>query len=165
MLILVLTECYANKGFAEALLERCSQSFNLMHDETFGRDKIVKKLFRHAKKSQYKYLLGIIDYEKGASRIYIEKHIIKRAFAFKSFFDNKVHVYILKYEEAIITVIVFDPMIEEVLKEADPEIMVNPKKYKHEDGERESYRIFSSNQKYNTQINMIIEFIKQYLPI
>ncbi|OYT37553.1 MAG: hypothetical protein B6U89_07150 [Desulfurococcales archaeon ex4484_58] len=118
----------------------------MFHDETFGRDKIVKKLFRYVEKGGYRYLISVIDYETGSSRIYVDRHIVEKAFASNKFFNNKVYVYMLKYNEATIAVIIFDPLIEEILKEADPEITLNPQKYKHREGEEEAYRIFVSNK-------------------
>jgi len=72
--MLLLAECYANKCFAEKLKRVLTESgipIKVNHSTTYGRDRIVKKLLSY---KEPHHVAGIIYYESGISRSYIDKH-------------------------------------------------------------------------------------------
>lgn len=101
-----MTKCYANRCFAERLaniMARTGVETKVNHSYTHGRDKIIKRLLSYI---ELHHVVGVIDYEKEISRIYIDKH-----------FDlEKIESGILlgtARERRNIFAVIFDPNIEE----------------------------------------------------
>jgi len=104
----LLAECYANRCFAERLADivaRTGVETRVNHSYTHGRDKIIKRLLSYI---ELHYVVGVIDYEKGISRVYIDKY-----------FDlEKIESGILlgtARGRRNIFAVIFDPNIEEAL--------------------------------------------------
>jgi len=107
---LLVAKCYANKCFAEKLceaLKEASVSADVRHRHMFGRDRVVKELFEF-ERAQRAYVVGVVDYEAGASRPFISKW-----FELKEL-ESGVLVGRAK-RRARLYAVIFDPNIEEAL--------------------------------------------------
>jgi len=107
--VLLLAECYANECFAEKLrgvMVELGTTVEVKHSPTYGRDRIVYKLLERYRGSHY--VVGVIDYEHGVSRSFIDKQFDLNEVEKKIFLGTargKQNLY----------VVVFDPDIEEAL--------------------------------------------------
>jgi len=107
-LLLFLVECYANKCFAEKLKSTIAESgisVKVQHRYNYGRDRIVKMLLSY---TEPHHVVGIIDYEHGVSRSYIDKHFDLEEV------ETRVLLGTARGKQNILAVI-FDPNIEEAL--------------------------------------------------
>jgi len=104
--LLFLAECYANECFAEKLKSTIAGKgipVKVGHTSKYGRDKIVKMLLNFQDSNP---VIGVIDYEKGVSRSYIDKNFDLeeiQAGIFRGKAKRKQNIF----------VVVFDPNIEE----------------------------------------------------
>ena len=78
MYLRLIAECYANKCVADKLRELIFQltegetlQINVFHKHYMGRDRILKELFKIAKKGDVLQVI-LIDYERGVARKYVE---------------------------------------------------------------------------------------------
>ncbi len=105
----VLAECYANKCIAIELLQAISKSIRcsakIRHSYKQGRDRIVQEVVKPLREC---VRIAVIDYEKGASRIFIDKN-----FSLEKVWSG-VFIGVSKRSTNSIA-IVFDPNIEEAL--------------------------------------------------
>jgi len=71
--LLVFGECYANTCLAKVLIDSLTVNggIKLVHKPSLGRDRIISKVFRAAKRFGGT-VLAVIDYERGASREYVD---------------------------------------------------------------------------------------------
>jgi len=104
--LLFLAECYANRCFAEKLKSTIAEKgipVKVGHTSKYGRDKIVKMLLNLQDPEP---VIGVIDYEKGISRSYIDKNFELEEVQtgiFRGRAKRKQNIF----------VVVFDPNIEE----------------------------------------------------
>jgi len=107
----ILAECYANKCFAERLSgvleEAIGVKVEVKHKSSSGRDRVVKELSNLAS-SQPGYIIGVIDYEVGESRKFIDKNFSLEGV------EEGILVGQIKSKSNVLAVI-FDPNIEEAL--------------------------------------------------
>lgn len=103
-----IAECYANKSIAEKLLQILSKKVGLpakvKHSFKHGRDRVIKELMKGPKD---KLVIGVIDYEEGIARTYIDKN-----FKLMDVWENQILIGISKHRGNVI-VVIFDPKIEE----------------------------------------------------
>jgi len=107
--VVLLAECYANECFAEKLggfMAELGVSVEVKHSPTYGRDRIVHSLLERHRGSRY--VVGVIDYERGVSRVFIDKQ-----FDLKEV-ESGILFGVAKERRNVFAVI-FDPDIEEAL--------------------------------------------------
>ncbi len=106
----LVSECYANKCVANKLSEilrrRKGYIVRVVHSYVHGRDRIVSKILKRVSMEQQ--LIAIIDYERGVSRAYIDKH-----FELKEI-ESRILIGTSKRKSNVM-VIVFGPDIEDAL--------------------------------------------------
>lgn len=107
----MLAECYANTCFAKVVAKTLGLTSEPHHTPKMGRDKVLVKAKRALEKfdKNDESLLIVIDYERGASRKYIDENFDK-----KVMYESKVYVGVFKRDKRLIAII-FDPDIEEFL--------------------------------------------------
>ncbi len=107
----LLAECYANTCFAKIVAKTLGLTSDPYHSPKMGRDKVLVKARRALEKfdKSDESLLIIIDYERGASRKYIDENFEK-----KEIYESKVYIGVFKRDKRLIAII-FDPDIEEFL--------------------------------------------------
>lgn len=123
----ILSECYANKCLAgklsEILRKRTDYAIRVVHSYKYGRDRIISELLKRSLARQW--IIAIIDYERGISRVYIDT-----LFKLKEV-ENHIFIGVSKRKPNI-TVIVFDPDIESAfLCKLSKELCRNLFKLKH----------------------------------
>ena len=122
LILLVIYECYANKCIGERIVrnyldKRLRSGTYHWHDNRFGRDRVIKELHKRTKamreKGRSSISIGFIDYEKGVSRVFLEKRLVIKN-QLKLGEEERVLIGVDKEDPCIIYV-VFDPRIEEAL--------------------------------------------------
>lgn len=102
--IQLVAECYANACFAEELKKKLRYA-RVVHKKTYGRERILRVL-----SNKKELAIGIIDYEEGIGRVYIEKQseVIERITE-----DLLICKGVDKLKGKLL--LVFDPRIEKFL--------------------------------------------------
>ena len=107
--LVLVSECYANKCLADELSQTLRRRAghgvrpkHNYHNYRYGRDRIISEIL---KKQLTGKLIAVIDYERGISRHYVDKHFELREVV------SCIFVGIGKRKPNIIA-IVFDPDIE-----------------------------------------------------
>jgi len=110
--IVLVPECYANNHIAYMLreeLRKCVEEpgeINICHTRVQGRDRIVKIAFEKALPG--KTLIAVIDYEEGASRVFVERRFKLEEVA--------SHILLgIGMDKQGVLAVVFDPRIEDAL--------------------------------------------------
>ena len=86
-------------------------SGNVRHSYMWGRDRIIKKVYEHAKRKKDEVFVAVIDYERGVAREYINRNFrLQKLEGFQGLLVG------ISYRQANVLAIVFDPDIENVLE-------------------------------------------------
>ena len=123
----ILAECYANEFIAGIIASIIRKKYNInkrkvkvRHTPKLGRDEIVRRILK-PRSSNSTLRLGVIDYEEGVSRTYIDKNF-KLLTA-----DHRIFIG-LSYKTSALAII-FDPRIEEsLIAEVCPDVYHNAEK-------------------------------------
>ncbi len=74
--IQLIPECYANRCIAEKLSEMLAKHLGytprVVHSYKYGRDRIIREIMKRSQMGQR--FIALIDYERGVSRVYIDRH-------------------------------------------------------------------------------------------
>ncbi|NPB00493.1 MAG: hypothetical protein GXO10_03865 [Crenarchaeota archaeon] len=123
--IVIITECYANAGFADALmiiLNREISSHNLSdkihiksiyHTPKQGIDVVLKRSIRAL--CQHTCCIVVIDYEQGEMRRYVNKILTRELSKFDNIVVRVSQTFCSSSHTRYLIGIVFDPRIEEAL--------------------------------------------------
>lgn len=109
-IVKLIAECYANKCIADKLSEILKKHTNYiidtpLHNYKLGRDRIIKDILK--KQSTKHLVIAIIDYERGVSRVYIDKNFKKLGEV-----EGPIIISVSK-QRPNVAAIIFDPDIEE----------------------------------------------------
>ena len=113
----ILAECYLNECIAEKIAERIRRQTRVIHKYVFGRDRVLHELLRRGRENPSDKMLGIIDYEVGPARTYIDRNVEVN----HKLFGDKILLGKLRKLNNVFAV-VFDPNPEEVLNIKDEAI-------------------------------------------
>ncbi len=115
-MIVFIAECYANYGFTKKLIEELGRKYRdkiekckNSHKMVYGRERILKeigKIINNIRERDAKFV-AIIDFERGASRTYIEEN-----FDLIRISELSIYIGVCKKWNNLYAVI-FDPCIEE----------------------------------------------------
>ncbi len=173
-MILLLAECYANKGFAQLLKRKLSEKLKvkvvLKHSRTFSRDEVLKKATPKSLKNWCQatsspfpsVVVVLIDREEGISSTYIDETFHEKLPV--KLEQYRISMHIRREPNYVMLGIVFNPRIEEALeaiigRKLDREVR---RKIKDKNGDLLVKRLLSRSENFDEIFRKLTEAIIRY---